>query len=210
MRFVYRGQGESTGRFEDSSFSDWLEDLAVCASWLRQDHGQLPLILCGLRLGGLLASNAFSQGLGDILLLWSPPASGRAMLTEMLRRRVAADLTTPTAGPRKTREQYIADLEADLIVEVEGYCWTKRLWEQAADFVLRHERAGESPAAQTVRPWRSLILEPGLGQIAGNLSRVTDPVRRVHISPLNIDLEPFFAGNIEWLRSMLVARTKAC
>ena len=208
MRFDYRGQGESTGLFEEFSFSEWLEDLQACASWLKQEPSGGRLALCGLRLGGLLASNAFAQGVGDALLLWSPPLSGRALLTETLRRRVAADMTTPGPVPRKTREQYIADLEADHFVEVEGYCWSKRLWQQAADFVLQHERAGNSPAEEMHRPWRSLVLEPRLGLIAGNLSRIADPVRRVYISPLNLNLEPFFKGNVEWLRSALAGRAE--
>jgi alpha/beta superfamily hydrolase len=208
LRFDYRGQGESTGPFEEFGFSEWLEDLAACASWLKHDQENCRLALCGLRLGGLLASCAFAQGIGDALLMWSPPASGRAMLTETLRRRVAADLTAPESSPRKTRDQYIADMESGGFVEVEGYCWSQRLWEQAADYVLRHERAGGSPPEDTCRPWRSLVLEPCLGLIAGNLSRIMDPVRRIYISPLNMDLEPFFASNVEWLRSALDGREK--
>jgi len=209
MRFDYRGQGESSGLFEESSFSEWLEDLQACAHWLKRDQGEFPLILCGLRLGGLLASNAFAQGLGDALLMWSAPLSGRVMLTEILRRRVAADMTTPGPGPRKTREQYIAEMESGGYVEVEGYCWSKRLWEQGAELVLRHDRAGNSSPEETRRPWRGLVLEPQLGLLAGNLSRIPDPARRIYICPLNMNLEPFYEGNVGWLRTVVAGRAEA-
>src|ERR1700750_2748631 len=35
LRFDYRGVGESEGVFEEASFQEWSDDLALLANWLR-------------------------------------------------------------------------------------------------------------------------------------------------------------------------------
>jgi hypothetical protein len=48
----------------------------------------------------------------------------------MLRRKLASDYVEQV-GERKTREAYIAELEAGATVEVEGYPWSEGLWQSA-------------------------------------------------------------------------------
>ena len=48
-----------------------------CIAFLRSHTPRLPLVLHGLGFGGLLAAKHFSQQIGDALLMWSPPKSGR-------------------------------------------------------------------------------------------------------------------------------------
>jgi len=54
LRFDYRGHGESTGVFEESVISDWLEDTLAALDALT--HG--PLLLVGSSLGGWLMLRA--------------------------------------------------------------------------------------------------------------------------------------------------------
>lgn len=95
MRFDYRGIGESSGKFENMTISDWLEDAAFCAARLSEISPGIPLILQGTRAGALIASELFASGIGDGLLLWAPPASGHALLWDTLRRNLASQMVPP-------------------------------------------------------------------------------------------------------------------
>jgi pimeloyl-ACP methyl ester carboxylesterase len=152
LHFDYRGMGESTGRFEDYHLHDWKDDLLAALRFLR-GVDDVPVFLMGLRLGALLAARLFEEGEGDGLLLWDPPASGQGMLTEVLRRKLASDLMEGVAGPRKSRDAYIADLLRGGSVEVEGYRWTQRLWTDAVAFPFK------LPSSAEARPWMLVHLD---------------------------------------------------
>ncbi len=151
LRFDYRGTGESTGRFEDMSFGTWLDDIGACAEHL--DHGEsVPLVLHGLLLGGLLANIRFKSGCGDGLMLWEPAPSGAKLLNEFLRGKLTEDMALQASGLRKNRQVYIDEILAGEVVEVDGYPWTKNLWESTAGFDL------ELPDPDSERPWHNIRL----------------------------------------------------
>ncbi len=87
------------------------------------------------------------------------PAGGKAALTEVLRRRLATDFMEGTQdkgresdeGPA-TRDDYIRDLVSGVEVEVEGYPWTRELWNEAVATELR------LPATDEARPWLAIGL----------------------------------------------------
>src|SRR5207244_4193776 len=107
----------------------WLEDAQACFDFLAaKKRGKIALL--GLRGGAVIASKLFEARRGDALLAWEPPASGKAHLLEILRRKLAADYAEEGAA-RKTRDDYIHEMDAGTIVEVEGYPWSKSLWESA-------------------------------------------------------------------------------
>jgi alpha-beta hydrolase superfamily lysophospholipase len=122
LRFDFRGVGESAGRFEDQTFSTWRDDARAAFDQLASIAPGVPLALIGVRLGALLAADLFSAGLGDRLLLWAPPESGRALLWETLRRTLTAEMMASPDAPRRTREQLAAELEAGRSVNVHN--WT--------------------------------------------------------------------------------------
>ncbi len=136
LRFDYRGLGESTGRLADFDLHSWVDDIGAAASELASARPDVPLTVHGIRGGALLAARAFDDRIGDRLLLWEPPQSGRAMFTEILRRKLASDYAQHVGGDRKTRESYILDLEAGSTVEAEGYDWSPAWWRSAQDFPL--------------------------------------------------------------------------
>jgi hypothetical protein len=132
FRFDYSGVGESTGSFAEQTFDTWADDLGAVTRAARERHPDAPLFVNGLRLGALLGQVADGC---DGLLAWDPPASGRAMLADMLRRKLAADYAD-RVGERKTREEYIRELEGGAVLEVEGYPWSGGLWSSAGRHVF--------------------------------------------------------------------------
>lgn len=131
-RFDYRGIGESSGDFVEQSFTSWADDLQAVVDLARRHHQAAPILVNGLRLGALLAQSP--SGVSG-LLAWDPPASGSAMLADILRRKLAADCLGHLGG-RKTREAYEGEIRAGGRVDVEGYPWTDRLWRSAEGFAF--------------------------------------------------------------------------
>ncbi len=72
LRFDYRGHGQSEGRFEDATISDWLQDSLDLIDQLTQG----PLILVGSSMGGwlaLLAALARRERTAGMLLIAPAP-----------------------------------------------------------------------------------------------------------------------------------------
>jgi len=152
LRFDYRGIGESTGRFENMTITDWLNDAQFCAAQLREISPDVPLFLHGTRAGALIAAELFASGSGDGLLLWAPPASGHALLWDTLRRNLATQMVTSPHSPRQTREQLVATLEAGELINVDGYFWSRNLWTDAQLHTLT------LPSETELRPWHTLSI----------------------------------------------------
>ncbi len=116
----YFGTGDSGGEFCEASWEIWLEDMQNCLAQLsRKPLG--PLVLWGLRLGGLMAM----QLSGELetqpsrLILWNPVLSGEQYMQQFLRLRLANSMMY---GESKEKA---ADLKKHLedkgCLEVAGY-----------------------------------------------------------------------------------------
>jgi len=150
LRFDYRGVGESTGEHADMTIDSCVADVVRALELLAELHPRAPIALHGLRGGALLAAHAFGRRLGQDLLLWEPPLSARSMLLETLRHKLAADFAQGTGGARRTRDDYIADLESGKHVEVDGYAWSRALWDSSHDFPLVLPRPHETRGSLVV------------------------------------------------------------
>jgi hypothetical protein len=136
LRFDYRGLGESAGVFENMSFDQWSEDVQLLSNWfVNQSHG-VPLMLHGLEIGAILAGRSFQEGIGDALLLWSPPASANQALRSSLLHWAGLGQLNEAPENRKTAAEFIQLLEQGSPVEVQGYQWSSRLWLDSLDFDL--------------------------------------------------------------------------
>lgn len=201
LRFDYRGVGESTGAFEKMTFSDWMEDVAFLAAWLKRRSPEAPLILHGLELGALLAGKVFAAGTGNILLLWSAPRNASEVLRAALSRRIAIDHAFKDVTGSKPWSEYLRQLEMNQTIDVEGYPLSARVWRESFDYQMPFDLERLPLDCSEARPVRLVKLthrEAPLikGSSFGYVS-------------LNPDLSAFFADNLEWfLKALTFAQVK--
>ena len=195
LRFDYRGVGESTGRFEDQSFADWMEDASRLARWLGRRDAAVPLLLHGLTLGAIVAGRCFEQGIGDGLILWAPPAQANLVLQPGLKMWVTLQNLSARAAERKPLARYLEQLEEQGSLEVNGYVWSNRLWRDSFTFSLPASLADNASAAATYdRP--VTILE---------LGREATPLVRGGLSGYqeSNDLTWLYASQFDWISSAM-------
>jgi hypothetical protein len=160
LRYDYRGIGESTGVFEELSFADWLEDVELLAHWLNGRTSNAPLLLHGLEMGALLAGKIFETGIGDGLLLWSPPATAHQALRSTLLRWVGLEHLFKGSQEARPASEYIRLLEEGSLIDVEGYSWSSTLWRDSFDLHLPASMTDDVTAsAAHTRPVRIVKLE---------------------------------------------------
>ncbi len=205
-RFDYRGVGESTGDFALQSFDTWREDLDAVLTHVNGRAAGRVVVL-GLRLGALLARAAFDAHAADALLAWEPPVDGRAMLMDMLRRKLAADYMEFGGGERRSREDWVRELERGQVVEVEGYPWGRELWQSASRYAF-------ADPVRTVAEWHALWLD---GRGADRLARpgfhasvrIPRPAFWLQSSALLPDVQAVFAHSLERLDGWSAAWARA-
>jgi pimeloyl-ACP methyl ester carboxylesterase len=188
LRFDYRGLGESGGHFETCNFDTWIEDAFACFELLAKRTRADRVGIVGLRAGALVASQLFAKR-GDALLLWEPPASGKAHLLEILRRKLAADYAEDGAS-RKTRDDYVREMASGTTVEVEGYPWTHALWESALRTELRVRRD---------KPARTIWTD---GREDGVSVRIQKPSFWLDTMVLEPDVRELVAASLAFLREV--------
>jgi exosortase A-associated hydrolase 2 len=113
------GTGDSPGDFADARWADWLEDLSAAAGWL-QAEGCGAVVLVGVRAGALLAWDLLRAGTVPVsqVVLWQPVLTGKAVVTDLLRTRIAA---AASQSGRDTVATLRAQLAAGQVVESVGY-----------------------------------------------------------------------------------------
>lgn len=119
MLFDLHGCGDSSGDFHEARWDGWVDDVDRAASELAT-RVDAPLCLWGLRAGCLLAAQAAARR-GDVgrYLFWQPSGSGRQVLQQFLRLKLAASMEG--GGPRETLEQMRSRLAAGECIDVAGY-----------------------------------------------------------------------------------------
>jgi len=121
------GCGDSCGDFADGDWTLWKHDLALAAGWLAERTCGGPLMLWGVRLGGLLALEVASALTPDAIVLWQPFMSGRACINQFLRQRLAERLADPATGAPRSTAALRAQLAVHGVIEVGGYEVAMRL-----------------------------------------------------------------------------------
>ncbi len=205
LRFDYRGCGESSGRFEDFSFISWKEDSIECLRYINQVTPNVPVVLHGLGMGALIADQIFNDNMGNLLIMWHPPKSGRDMLYKQLRLRLANDFVLHPLQ-KKTRDEYISEIEDGLSVEVEGFLWTKKLWDDADKFLLSDPTITEMSDSKELRLRIVSQLDTYSSHMFGGVG--PNPLRQPGsgrpLRLINPDLSSTFHDVISWLENSLL------
>jgi pimeloyl-ACP methyl ester carboxylesterase len=192
LRYDFRGVGESLGRFEEATFKDWSDDLQVLGEWFMKREPTLPFLLHGLEIGGLLASSSFQSGMGNALLLWSPPADANQALRSTLLRWVGLEQLLKPGAERRSAGDYIRELEQGKSIEVEGYQWSERLWRDAFAWKLPAEISNASDARVGERPVRIVKLPKEAAPLVKGGFVGADEVK---------DFNWLFAENANWIQA---------
>jgi exosortase A-associated hydrolase 2 len=119
LQIDLHGCGDSSGDFGDATWQTWLQDVCDAHAWLRS-RCEAPLWLWGLRAGCLLAAQA-AAGMAETtnFLFWQPVASGKLLLQQFLRLKVAGELMAgDNKGVMDALKQQLADGQP---VEIAGY-----------------------------------------------------------------------------------------
>ena len=113
------GCGDSSGDFGDASWEDWVDDVVAAVNWLRHRH-DVPLTLWGLRAGCLIAAEAAQRiGTPADFVFWQPMPSGKLVLQQFLRLRLAREMQGASA--KALMESMRSQLMAGEAVHVAGY-----------------------------------------------------------------------------------------
>jgi hypothetical protein len=191
LRFDYRGIGESTGELEEMTFGDWHQDVRLLCGWLAERAPHVPLLLHGVGLGAVMAGQVFDDGIGDGLLLWSPPTNANQALRATLLRWVGLEQILKFGRDQRSASDYIGELEQGSSVEVDGYRWSTTLWRDSLRVSLPGSLASEETAAQKYkRPVRIVKLTREAAPLAKG--------GRVGYDDLK-DFAWLFAPNREWV-----------
>jgi uncharacterized protein len=102
VRFDYYGTGDSSGREDEGTPEQWLDDIEAALVEAQEASGGGSLSIVGLRLGATLAVLACRRRRDiDRLVLWDPVVIGRTYLAELVDRHNA--LVSERPRPRGYR-----------------------------------------------------------------------------------------------------------
>ena len=162
------GCGDSSGLLSDASWQAWLGDIAMACHWLAARYPDAPLWLWGLRLGGLLATEAAAAlDRPAHLLLWQPVLAGKTQLQQMLRLKAAGSLDSGDS-PQTVMAELRATLAAGGTVEVAGYPLPAGLARALEAATLRLPQAGSRVH------WLELSARPEAGLAAASGAVMAD------------------------------------
>jgi exosortase A-associated hydrolase 2 len=114
------GTGDSQGEFREGNWTVWQQDIEQQISVLRAAH-DAPVILIGFRLGGLGVIDYLDrhQNTVDQAILIQPVLSGKQYVTQLLRQRMAAQITSGVE--KETTSQLRERLDSGENLEIGGY-----------------------------------------------------------------------------------------
>lgn len=199
LRYDYRGVGESTGAFEEMTFGEWKEDVELLADWVTSRSPRLPFVLHGLEIGAILAGQCFHGGMGDALLMWSPPSSANQALHASLLQWAGVKQLLESPENRTSAAEYIRQLQQGSVIDVHGYQLSGSLWCDSFDFRLPSSLNDDISASMAYKKPVSIVK---LGKSASPLV----PPFRGYLETK--DFNWLYASNFDWIASAVAIPTE--
>ncbi|MCB1843971.1 MAG: hydrolase 2, exosortase A system-associated [Halioglobus sp.] len=122
------GTGDSDGQLQDASLARWHDNVRLVVDHLQRESAA-PLLLWGLRLGGLVALDFASRReypVSDIIL-WQPVTGAAVFVNQMLRQRIA--MLSMRGLPAEKTVEIRERLARGEQVEIAGYTVSGQLLE---------------------------------------------------------------------------------
>jgi hypothetical protein len=194
LRYDHRGTGESTGSFETATFDQWQKDARLMSEWMGKQSPKVPLVLHGIECGAIFAANCFSDGTGDALLMWSPPSNASLALRASLKRWASMEQLFESSTERKPASGYIRELETGSAIEIYGYRWSAKLWNESKNTNIPAELMNSSQTdLQSARPVRAVVF-------GKNHESLTMPYQRYENRQ---DLTDLYASSTRWINDVI-------
>lgn len=121
LRFDHRGQGESSGGYEDTTIETRLSDIDAASDVLLRRAGLKSATLLGLRLGASLAVEVASRSSHvERVILWEPVFDPAAYIQFLLRVNLTMQMVQHKKVVRDS-DQLMQDMAAGGKVSANGY-----------------------------------------------------------------------------------------
>lgn len=197
------GTGDSEGEFAQADWQRWKADLAAAVQWAAAEGAPIRGMLA-IRLGCILGSEALA-GIGHTVrrtVMWQPVVSGRRLLEQFLRLRVAASMMG--GDSKETVAALRSRLKAGELLEVAGYEISGALADQldAAELqTFLRSHLGEVHWMEAVRSADTALPVPSGKAI--DAARATG----LEVTPHCVMGEPFWSSTEIVCLDAMVART---
>lgn len=160
MRFDYSGTGDSSGRLEDATIEQWVEDITVAHEELSDICGHSKISFVGLRLGALLAAMASSKKSVERLVLWDPVTDGDDYLSELRTLQAA----------RQSWSLLPADESSDSLL---GYQLTREMERAIGSLAIRDTMMRAKDAVVVNSSQANATLQSWLDETAAESSKLS-------------------------------------
>jgi len=147
LRFDYMGQGDSDGKFEESTVNTQISDIACAIRYLEKETAVRRIVLLGLRFGATLSCLVCRNGAEvDGLVLIAPIINGKTYLEQCLRSNLATQMVT-YKKIEKNSQQLVHELMEGRMINFDGYLLSKAMYEEIERI---HLLAGEAFSAKHI------------------------------------------------------------
>lgn len=136
------GTGDSEGDFSDARWPVWLDNIQQLVQKLKE-QGIQTISFVGLRIGCLLISDLVSerQIAAKCVIFWKPVTSGKQMINQFLRLRVANSMMS---GDKETTDSLRRLLASEGELEVAGYSLNEELVSTIDEKIMSAEMLNNS------------------------------------------------------------------
>jgi pimeloyl-ACP methyl ester carboxylesterase len=208
LRFDQPGHGDSEGDLVGASVTGHIAAIQAATAQLLERHRVEAVVLLGLRLGASLAALAAERDPRVAgLVLWSPILAGRAYVRDLLRKRIAMQVSA--SGDTPTVDGLLETLHRDGRLELDGDLVGRTMFDDliGLDLALKAETFRGPVLLTTLRtrreqyPGHDALLEVYRGRGADATFVTGEPVEYWDVRSMFDGVVPddVFAVTLAWL-----------